>query len=159
MVNKCSLVSCRTNYTAKKSESQDDLTNPCFSFPDENDETFAVWVKFVNRKDWKPSACSRLCVDHFEGKYLNHGKQRITLNRKIKPIPTVYGEQILLSTAPSLLPAPRKIRKPPKERVSSIPDEIENFYEIDNIKSFEMLGETATPDGFSFKKFPDRVLF
>ena len=79
------------------------------------------------------------------------------MNRKIKPIPTVYGEQILLSTAPSLLPAPRKIRKPPKERVSSIPDEIENFYEIDNIKSFEMLGETA--DGFSFKKFPDRVLF
>ncbi|XP_073403200.1 uncharacterized protein [Dendrobates tinctorius] len=39
-----------------------------FRFPMKRPEHLSKWVKAVKRCDWKPSAASRICSDHFKGK-------------------------------------------------------------------------------------------
>ena len=91
MVFKCSVFGCRSNYQEENSK------KTVFAFPPD-DETFSKWVKFDNRKDFIPTASPRICVDHFEKRYFCSGLSRINLLRELKPIPTIFGEQILKST-------------------------------------------------------------
>ena len=99
---------CRSNYQKENSK------KTVFEFPPPDDETFSKWVKFVNCKDFILTASSRICVDHFEKRYLRSGLSRINLLWELEPIPTIFGEQVLKSTPVSQLPPLTARRKPPK---------------------------------------------
>ena len=96
MVNKCVVVNCRSNYKAKKGEVQEEISRPVFGLPSDEEQAKA-WIKFVNRKDWKKSVRSGICSHHFEKKYIKYNGKRVVLNRKMNPIPTIYGEQVIAS--------------------------------------------------------------
>ena len=97
MVNKCVVVNCRSNYKAKKGEVQKEIGRPVFGFPSDEEQTNA-WIRFVNRNDWKKSEHSGICSDHFEKKYITYNGKRVVLNRKMNPVPTIYGERELKTT-------------------------------------------------------------
>ena len=63
----------------------------------------------------------------------------------MNPITTIYGEEVLQATAPSLLPVPSSSRKPPKKRTLIIPDEVETFNQMNNIDNIEDLSEVSSP--------------
>ena len=44
----------------------------------------------MNDPDFMPSVHSRICIEHFDGKYIKSGK-RIHLIRENLPIPTIYS--------------------------------------------------------------------
>ena len=50
--------------------------NSVFLFPKEEDLR-KRWKKFVNRKDWKPTSSSYICIKHFEEKYYKKGENEI----------------------------------------------------------------------------------
>ena len=160
MPNKCTVVGCRSGYKKKKDEPKENVKQPVFCFP-EDLELRKLWIRFVNRPNWLPGEHHGICKRHFEQKYLVVGKQRITLNRRLKPSPTIYPKDLEkeLLNKPSLLPTPISSRKPPTSRNNSLPDEIDFFNESDDIKSFEMLNELCAPSGFLFQRFPDHVLY
>ena len=109
MLNKCVVVNCRSNYKAKKGEVQEEISRPVFGFSSDEEQAKA-WIKFVNRKEWKKSVRSGICSHHFEKTYIKYNGKRVVLNRKMNPITTIYGEQVLQATAPSLLPVPSSSR-------------------------------------------------
>ena len=113
---KCSVYGCRTNYKAKIGETREELSKPAFDFPSESDdETFLVWVKFVNRQNYKVTASSRICIDHFDEKFINSGQSRMTLHRDLQLIPTMTSMFWSAHHLPNSL-TPSITRKPPKER-------------------------------------------
>ena len=61
MVNKCAAPSCRSGYAKNETKH---ITK--FHFPLKNFELNRLWIRFVNRKDWKPTKHSVLCELHFE---------------------------------------------------------------------------------------------
>ena len=152
MVFTCSVFGCRSNYQ------KENVAKTVFEFPPADDETFSKWVKFVNRKDFKPTASSRICVDHFEKRYLRFGLTRINLLRKLKPIPTIFGEQVLKSTPVSKLPSVTTTRKPPKQRLSATKEENE-LQNSDKISSFDQVNESICPREFLFQRFESHVLY
>ena len=106
-----------------------------------DDERFSKWVKFVNRKDFIPTASSRICVDHFEKRYLSSGLSRINLLCELKPIPTIFGEQVLKSTPVSQLPSLTARRKPPKLWLSAT-REVNELENGEKILSFDQVNES-----------------
>ena len=74
-----------------------------FRFPFSS-ELWAQWERYVNQRDWKPSANSVLCELHFEEKYVIRGK-KCNLRWNINPIPTIYSMETLRK--PSSLPTPK----------------------------------------------------
>ena len=63
MPNKCAIFNCKTNYAGGAKDST-------VSFP-RDDNLRQKWIQFVNRKDWKWSKHSVICIYHFEEKYLH----------------------------------------------------------------------------------------
>ena len=125
MVNKCVVIGCRSGYESQKkyynrhkdnSESsvEKDSNVTIFSFPLDKPDLNQRWIKFVNRKDWKPTSYSGICIKHFENKYIKIGK-RARLLYELLPIPTISGNSddvpLPLQPTPSL-----PLRKPPKKR-------------------------------------------
>ena len=156
MVNKCAVVNCRTGYKFKKRESSFLLASKAvFSFPKDT-SLEEKWIKFVNRKDWKPSKHLVICMDHFEEKYLKYGK-RVTLKHELKPVPSIYSEETCIPS--SVMPKVSNFRKPPTKRDCTIPDEIHSFQEMDKIKNIDMLHESDSPNGFSFQRYESFVLY
>ena len=51
-----------------------------FAFPDkEKDlERWRKWVRFVNRKDFVVTKCTRICEKHFEQQYIRIGIRRLS---------------------------------------------------------------------------------
>ena len=89
MVNKCTAPSCRsgcakntTKYIAK------------FHFPLKNFELKKLWIRFLNRKDWKPTKHSVLCELHFEETYIVWGGKS-NLKWLMNPIPTKHSKELL----------------------------------------------------------------
>ena len=123
-----------------------------------NDETLnQKWVKFASRKEWKPSNNSVICSGHFESKYLLYGKQRIRLNFELDPVPTIYPANHIPQS--SILPSVscNIPRKAPRDR--SIPDEYVHFVQKEKINDFASLDQNCCPDGFTFQKFEDHVIY
>ena len=121
-----------------------------------NFELNRLWIRFVNRKDWKPTKHSVLCELHFEEKYIVRGGKS-NLKWSMNPIPTKHSKE-LLKMPSSLLPTSKTTRKPPRERLISN-DQMDTFCERDTITSLVGLYETTAPDGFQFKKSNDHALF
>ena len=50
------------------------------------------WRRFVNRKDWKPTSSSYICIKHLEEKYYKKGKNstRYRLAINMKPVATIF---------------------------------------------------------------------
>ena len=97
MVNKSAAPSCRSGYSKNETKN---ITK--FHFPLKNFELNRVWIRFVNRKDWKPTKQSVLCELHFEEKNIVQGGKS-NLKWLMNPIPTKHSTG-LLKMPSSLLP-------------------------------------------------------
>ena len=125
MVNKCVVFGCKNGYDSQRkkiddnhgsadnqnqynSESAPDSTDnkcktsPVFGFPFDKPDLNQRWIKFVNRKDWKPTNSSVICMKHFESKYIKVGK-RARLLYDLSPVPTIYEN---LNVPLSMQPTP-----------------------------------------------------
>ena len=127
-----------------------------FHFPLKNFELNRLWIRFVNRKEWKPTNHSFLCEVHFEEKYIVRVGTS-NLKWSMNPIPTKHSRE-LLKMLSSLLPTGKTTRKPPRERFI-FNDQMDTFRETDTITSLADLNETTALDGFQFKKSNDHALF
>ena len=85
MPKTCAVVGCRTGHKRKKGEPENVNTGPVFDFPEEekDPELRSLWVKFVNRVDWAPTAYVGICSKHFHSNDIKQGEQRITQYAKI----------------------------------------------------------------------------
>ena len=154
---KCSVYGCRTNYKVKQGKSKEEtLSKPAFDFPSVGDETFLVWVKFVNRQNYKVTASSRIYMDHFDEKFINRGQSRVTLHRDLKPIPTIYDKHVLECIPSSQLPTQSSTRKVP---IPTISDKMKDVNGQDQIKNINGWSEKICPDGFIFQKFDQYILY
>ena len=113
MGNKCAAHGCLSGDVFKKDvgANSEELNMNISSFPFPP-ELCAQWERYVNRRDWKPSANSVLCELYFEEKYVIRGK-KCNLRWNINPIPTIYPMKTLRKS--SSLPRPKVFRKTPKE--------------------------------------------
>ena len=68
MVNKCAAPSCRSGYAKKETK-----YIKKFHLPLKNFKLNSLWIRSVNRKDWKPTKHSVLSELHFEEKYIVRG--------------------------------------------------------------------------------------
>ena len=162
MVNKCVVICCDYNYEKRRKRDavgyllpglndEADKHKQCtgiFHFPKNDEALNQKWVKFVNRKEWKPSNNSVICSGHFESKNLLYGKQRIRLNFELDPVPTIYPANHIPQS--SMLPSVscNIPRKAPRDR--SIPHEYVHFVQKDKINDFDSLDQICCPDGFTF---------
>ena len=112
MVNKCAAPSCRSGYAKNETKH---ITK--FHFPLKNFELNRLWIRFVNRKDWKPTKHSVLCELHFEEKYIVRGGKS-NLKWLMNPIPTKHSKR-LLKMPSSLLLTSKTTQKPPRQRLIS----------------------------------------
>ena len=116
MANECVAANCTTGYATGEKK-------PSFLFP-ENAELRSKWIYFVNRKDWVPTKCSVICIDHFEEKFIKRGKSRCKLLWELYPVPTIHPSS---STEPSLQRTPALPRRSPRKRTAMEMDEIQVF--------------------------------
>ena len=147
MVNKCVVTNCFTGHLKGPKKT-------CFSFPDDADLR-KRWIYFVNRKDWKPSKHSVICIDHFEEKYVKVGKQRCKLLWSLLPVPTI---QVDTESSASLLRVPMAPRPPPTVRYFGRND-MPGFLLEDRIKDLDSLTEKDCPPGFSFRRQGGAIQF
>ena len=152
MVNKCALNSCERGYI-KKNQNKGNFSS--FHFPLENSELLIKWERFTNRRDWRPTKHSVLCDLHFDEKFISRGK-RCTLKWDMQPVPTIYPKDML--ERPLILPTPQSKRKLPTQR-NFYEDELETFRLQDQIRNFEMLNESHSPEGYSCKKTEECIVF
>ena len=142
MVNKCVVFGCTSGY---KSSGEKVST---FEFPFKNLELLKKWIKFVNRRDWKPTKNFVTCIRHFKEEFPNRGK-RITLKKNLQPYPTIHTGKAL--KRPSTLQAVAVPRKAPKIRVFQ-KDELEDFISQDLMSNFADLSECNAPAGYKCHK-------
>ena len=124
-----------------------------------NQHLLPYWEKFVNRgADWKATPNTVLCSRHFESKFIISNERCATLDWKADPIPTKYVNE-LYKKHPSMMPAPVKMRKPPAKR-NLQEDQMPIFLKkVDPIITDVFDLENHTPEGFSFRKAIDFVVF
>ena len=95
----------------------------------------------MNRRDWAPTRHSSICSKHFEKKFLKVGK-RATLRWELQPVPSIYSDN--KSTPLSVLPTSKTQKKPPS-RVTELPDQLDNFNDLDKISAFFSIGKACAP--------------
>jgi len=158
MVNTCSVVFCKTGYRKRKNKVDAIPENhPVFSFPVKKTEIFSSWVRFVNRKDWKPTKNSGICAKHFEERYLKTGV-RTTLRWELNPIPSIYPD--IHNVPPSILPSTTTKRKSPTRRTSTLPDQLDEFKQQDQIKQFSEIDASFCPGpAYQLQLFKDKAVF
>ena len=110
MVYKCCVKNCKTN--SSTGEKGPTSTFPEFLHPPDK-ELSKQWERFVNRKDWVPTKFSRICLNHFDEKFVETCGKTKTLLMKLKPIPTVHTDT---DTPKSLLSTVVQPRLPPRKR-------------------------------------------
>ena len=95
MVYKCCVVDCRSDYAVEE-------RTTVFSFPKE-EILRKIWIKFVNRKNYKPTLSSFICIKHFQEKYYkkSKNKKRYRLPKTLKPAPTIFNPNIQTSQCSS----------------------------------------------------------
>ena len=120
---KCVVLLCNSNQ--EKSIYADDGVFPDFDFPGQKKpDLHRRWIRFVNHSIWEPTDSSRICIKHFQERFIKRGTERVRLLRKLDPIPTIYPKEA--EEKLSLLPTePTKARKPPTIQIFQ-EDEISN---------------------------------
>ena len=139
MVNKCVVCGCKSGYKTC------DAKVSHFEFPFKRPQLLEKWIKFVNRRDWKPTKNSVICIKHFKEEFICHGKKN-TLRRESQLIPTIHTDEALKRH--SVVQTPAMPRKAPKIRTYQN-DETEEFATKDAIKRFEDLKESDAPSEYS----------
>ena len=119
---KCCILQCKTNYATTGEKGN------CAEFP-KDEELKQQWIRFVKRKDWVCTKYSRLCLLHFDERYIKVGKSNRYLNRKLNPVPTIHTDR---KTPPSLLVSVTKPRDAPVDRGSYQPAINTELFPIDN---------------------------
>ena len=140
MVNKCCLHYCKSDANG-------------FAFPSEEKYPGLreKWIQFVSESNFTPSQHSRICIQHFEEKYVKFGK-RNHLKWEMLPIPTIHtNDEHDKTVSPSSLSVPKVPRKAPRKRIFQ-EDEMPTFLSKDKIKDFESITESDCLPGFSFVK-------
>ena len=123
MVYKCCVEECQSNYDKTT------VDVPVFSFP-KNIELAKRWEIFASGtrgKSWQKKKTSRVCINHFDQKYIKLGvKGRPRLIKKMKPVPSkMVVEDNEESAVVSNMKHPVSIpRKSPTKRVYQ-PDQYE----------------------------------
>lgn len=74
----CVMVRCNVNGLAA------DTYIPVFSFPNDDDRR-QKWIQFVHRKNWVPSKSSRICIQHFDDKFIRIKGVRLRLTEDAIP--------------------------------------------------------------------------
>ena len=148
MVNECVVTNCTRGYATGEK-------NPSFLFP-EDEELRKKLIYFVNRKNWAPTKYFVVCIDHFHDKFITHGKSRCKLNWELHPVPTIHP---CVNSQPSLLNTPKVLRRSPRKRALSEPDEFEVFTNRDKVKDFTSFTSEHIPFCYDFKRFDDRVQY
>ena len=149
MVNKCVICGCKSGYkTCDEKVSH-------FEFPFKRPQLLEKWVKFVNRRDWKPTKNSVICIKHFKEEFICHGKKN-ALKWESHPIPTIHTEKALKRH--SVVQTPAMPRKAPKIRTYQN-DEMEEFSTKNAIKRFEDLKESDASSENSCHRTEDYILY
>ena len=117
----------------------------------------------MNRKDWKPTSSSYICINYFEEKYYKKGEndKRFRLNKKLKPVPTIFNPTKVSTSSSTVfnLTSPISIlRRSPRKRTYQ-EDEYEKFLKTDLIKDFNEINETFSPPGYLFEQHDDHIIF
>ena len=87
MGNKFVVMNCSTSYKTWQKKAS--------LYFHEDQELKRKWIYFVNRKDWFPTGHSVICIDHFEGKFIKHGKKcrLLCCGTYMHPVPTIVMTQ------------------------------------------------------------------
>ena len=155
MPNHCSITGCKAGYKPTQVRpSKEVLASFHYSFS--KPELREKWIKFTNRRDWTPTASSVISEKHFHENALKRGKQRLSLNWKWNPIPTIYGP----SSRKRLLNEPniKSWRKSPKIR-NVEPDQLPEFHREDRFSTFEDIGVKHCLSGFQVRKTENSITF
>ena len=72
MINACVVFGCKSGYSSQSHKVSG------FSFPFEKPDLLILvqWIKFVNRKNWKPSKHSIICAKHFKDELIKDGQRK-----------------------------------------------------------------------------------
>ena len=124
MTNKCCVKDCKTGF-------KNGPKGSVFNFPKDK-YLRSKWIKFVNRKDFTISSKTKLCIFHFEEKFIKQNDNRPRLIWKFHPIPSIYPKTI----QDSLKSQPNPPWKEPKIR-NVCPDQLSKFTEKDKVSSIQ----------------------
>ena len=121
-----------------------------FTFP-KDDYIKSKWINFVNNRpeSWKCTQYSRLCEDHFDENDLIRHRKKVLLASPLV-IPTKRTEDEETTIPPSLLPIIEPPRKAPRIR-GILPDQINQWRDIDQIQTFENITAEKCPSEFILK--------
>ena len=138
MVNKCCLHYCKSGKNG-------------FAFPhgDMYPDLREKWITFVSQLNFEPSQHTRICIEHFEEKYIKYGAARNHLKWNMMPIPTIHtNDEHNKSILPSSLSVPKTLRKGPRKRIFQ-EDQLGDFLERDRITDFASLSQADCLPGFT----------
>ena len=149
MVYKCCVRNCKTN--TSKGEKGPVSTFPEFLRPPDK-ELSKQWERFVNKKNWVATQYSRICLKHFDERFLDSTGTTKTLIMNLKPVPTVHTDT---ETPKSLLTTVTVPRLPPRKR--SFPTE--SSCSSKDVQTLGDLREEHCPNGFQFRSRNDCVVY
>lgn len=140
MVNKCCLIYCKSEANG-------------FSFPcaEKYPDLRKKWIQFVSEINFEPSSHSRICIHHFEERFIKFGK-RNHLKWELSPVPTIHTNDLNDKTvSPSSLSVPKIPRKAPRKRIFQ-EDQMGEFLMKDRIQDFASITESDCLRDFKFVK-------
>ena len=140
MINACVVFGCKSGYSSQSHK----VSGFSFLFEKSDLLILAWWIKFVNRKNWKPSKHSIICAKHFKDELIKDGKRK-KLKWELLPVPTIHTEKALKRL--SVFPCASIIRKASQIRLFQ-KDELGNFENDDIIKSFNDLTTKNAPPSY-----------
>ena len=103
--------------------------------------------------DWSPTSNSVICANHFDQKFILHGKRK-KLNWKLNPVPSIYPESVLSKS--SFLPTLIGFRKSSKPHIYQ-PDQVNSFVEKDEIHNIEDIKEKHCLSSYTWNKTKDFI--
>lgn len=124
MPYKCCVPGCKSNYNSAKNENHISV----FRFP-QDEELRASWLNHIPRKLWSPNRSSRICILHFDSKFISKIENFIDKDGNHRTFPR--SRPVLLPNAvptifmgfPSYVPStvePKRTASPAKRQKSMI---------------------------------------
>ncbi|KAG1681471.1 THAP domain-containing protein 1 [Nymphon striatum] len=166
---KCCAFGCRSGYKTTTANTNQQKVS-FHQFPLKNSDLLRIWVAKVNRKDYMPTTCSRLCSLHFQdscflsirsdsnGTRAGQQSSQLLNKRCLKKdaIPTIF------SNCPGYMNKEETLRKSNATSGNRLMNEnkmmeqqIEQFWDNDSIKSIDdilcaLKNDKSVPSGFNY---------